>query len=421
MTGRRTLAAFALLLAACTQGTALERPAPRRAGGFLATDVLLLGGGGSRLTLGTAAGAVLFDGRGVASPDRSRIYVTSGSENRTVLETRDARGGEVLSTTRIAGRLGVRVVAGSNAAVALMEPLPRGADPWTPVPRARTTLVVGDPKGAEAPRRYELTGNFEPEAFSTDDSTLFLIQYLPAEAPVAYRVTALDLSTGEVSTIRGRYDSPPERMPGTRLAQVHAPGGGQLYTLYSNEPEAYATGLVGHHGDQAATSFIHVLDLEGGWAHCAGVPRDLWGRPAGAQALAPSPDGARLYIVDIGIGLVAIMDTRSLKIVRTARFSPHGGEPSGASAKVSPDGRKLLISEPGDSSTLLVLDAETLRLEFRRTIVGSLSDIAVSRDGLRLYLSLADRVVVADARSGEEVGALPFPGGGSILSVASPS
>ena len=148
----------------------------------------------------------------------------------------DAATGDQVSTTTIRGDLDVRVASDSGNAVALMEPLPDGVDPWTPVPRARTTIVVADPTGARDPRTYHLRGNYEPEAFSIEDSRLFLIQYLPAEAPAVYRVTVLDLADGDVYEVHGRFKTAPERMPGIRLRQVFDRTTSQLYTLYSTEP-----------------------------------------------------------------------------------------------------------------------------------------------------------------------------------------
>ena len=127
--------------------------------------------------------------------------------------------------------------------------------------------MVADPSGATPPARFRLDGNFEPEAFSLDDDRLFLIQYLPAEAPAVYRVTVLDLATGDVRPVTGRFKTPPERMPGVRLGQVYDPVTAQMYTLYSNQPGAYAEGY-DHAGgashDWPEETFVHVLNLREG-------------------------------------------------------------------------------------------------------------------------------------------------------------
>ena len=53
-----------------------------------------------------------------------------------------------------------------TGAAALMAPPAEGQEPWAPVPCSSTAIVVADAAGAEAPQRYRLQGNFEPEAFS---------------------------------------------------------------------------------------------------------------------------------------------------------------------------------------------------------------------------------------------------------------
>ena len=62
-------------------------------------------------------------------------------------------------------------------------PPPRGLGPGGAAPAFEDAHRGGRPDGVMEPWTYDLRGNFEPEAFSTDDRRLFLIQHLPAEAP----------------------------------------------------------------------------------------------------------------------------------------------------------------------------------------------------------------------------------------------
>ena len=73
-----------------------------------------------------------------------------------------------------------------------------------------------------------------------------MIQYLPAETPAVYRVVVLELASGEVRPVRGRFKTPPQRMPGVRLGQVFDPITSQMYTLYSNRPGDLRRRLRGH-------------------------------------------------------------------------------------------------------------------------------------------------------------------------------
>jgi len=414
------VSAIVVALAACTQDATVRpnRAAPGAAEGSLLSDILLLGTEQGPVAVSLATGSVVAEGTGaVAGPDGSRLYSASSDGRDTVLRTTDAATGSVLSSTRVRGDLDVRVVSGTGTAVALMEPLPNGVDAWTPIPRSHTTIVVADPTGARETRRYRLDGNFEPEAFSIEDSRLFLIQYLPAEAPAAYRVTVLDLVDGDVRQVFGRFKTPPERMPGIRLRQELDPDGMQLYTLYTNEPEAYAKDVRSWSYGDEEVSFVHVLNLRRGWAYCAGLPEELWGQPASAQAMAASPDGRLLYIVDSVKGLVAVMDTRSLEILRTeaVELGSLGGVRT--SAQVSADGDTMFIGSVADGSALYAIDTATLDVVHRWPMQGVVSGLGLSGDGLRLYVALDDRVAVLDLSTGEELAAVPFFGAQSIVQV----
>jgi hypothetical protein len=344
---------------------------------------------------------VLFDRPGtVASLGGSWLLSATPSAGSTQLRIVDGADAEPASTVRLDRTLDVRVVAESGAAVALMDPLPDGWDPEVPLPRSRTPIVVADPTGTMEPRTYDLRGNFEPEAFSTDDRRLFLIQHLPAEAPTVYRVTVLNLRTGRVLPVFGPFKGPAERMPGIRLQQVLSPNADQLYTLYSSARPGYAP----HHApvpNGATVSFVHVLSLQDGWAHCVGLPEELWDRPASEQAMATSPDGRLLYIVDPTLGLVTVMDTASLEI-RTSTIDLAVGGVRHTSAAVSPDGSTLFVGTAGERGTISRIDTDTLGLVRTWTTEG-VSGLGLSADGERLYVAFDDRVEVMDARTGSEL------------------
>jgi hypothetical protein len=298
-----------------------------------------------------------------------------------------------------------------------MGPLPDGVDPWTPVPRARTTIVVADPSGARPSRTYHLRGNYEPEAFSVEDSRLFLIQYLPAEAPAVYRVTTLDLADGDVYEVHGRFKTPPERMPGIRLRQVFDRTTSQLYTLYTTEPRDGTQDYGGWSYGGREETFVHVLNLKRGWAYCAGLPRRFWGEPAAAQAIAPSPDGSELYIVDSMRGMVAVMNTQTLQIERMEKVDVSSLGGVRTSAQVSTDGRTLFVGSAVDGAAVFAIDTATLEVMDRWPMTGDVSGLGLSVDGLRLYVALDDGVAILDSTTGRELTAVPFQGVESILHV----
>jgi hypothetical protein len=389
----------ALVAAACTQDTSTD-PSERA----VPTETLFVGTGAGPLLVRVPTGSVLFEHAGaVGSLGGSFVVSPSESQGSTRLRTVDASGGFV-GATRVDGTLDVGVVSESGRAVALVEPLPNGWDPSVPVPRARTTIVVADPNGRRDPATYDLRGNYEPEAFSTDDHRLFLIQHLPAETPTVYRVTVLDLRRGKVYPVFGPFKGPAERMPGIRLQQVLAPNDDQLYTLYSSAEPGYAPHAAPVSSD-ATVSFVHVLSLQEGWAHCVGLPKMLWDRPASEQALAPSPNGRLLYVVNAALGVVSVMDTRTLAILRTERIGRTLDGITSASAVVSDDGASLYLGaadqvERIDTDSFSVADVWD---------TGDVTGLGLSSDGRRLYVAGGGDVKVLDAGNGAELGNVAVP------------
>ena len=390
------LSVAALGTAACTHETGdgkPSQPVPR--------ETLLLGTEAGPLVVEVPSGSLLFERPGaVASLGGSWLLSATPSAGSTVLQTFDGADAEPASAVRLAGTLDVRVVAESGGAVALMDPLPDGWDPEVPLPRSRTPIVVADPAGVMEPRTYDLRGNFEPEAFSTDDRRLFLIQHLPAEAPTVYRVTVLNLRTGRVVPVFGPFKGPAERMPGIRLQQVLSPNADQLYTLYSSARPGYAP----HHApvpNGATVSFVHVLSLQDGWAHCVGLPEELWDRPASEQAMATSPNGRLLYIADPTLGLVTVMDTASLEI-RTYTIDLSVSGVRRTSAVVSGDGSSLFVATAGEHPGITRIDTDTFDV-VRRWVTDDVSGLGLSADGERLYVASDDRVEVMDATTGSDL------------------
>jgi hypothetical protein len=394
-----TVSVVALVAAACTQNTSTN-PAETA----MPSETLFVGTGAGPLLVRIPTGSVLFEHQGaVGSLGGSFVVSPSQGKGATRLRTVDATGGFV-GSTRVDGTMDVGIVSESGRDLALVDPPPAGWDPSVPVPRARTTIVIADPRGVPAPMTYDLRGNYEPEAFSTDDRSLFLIQHLPAESPTVYRVTVLDLRRGKVYPVFGPYKTPSERMPGIRLQQVLSPGGDQLYTLYSSARPGYAP----HHAPvtpDATVSFVHVLNLQEGWAHCVGLPKMLWDRPASEQALAPSPNGRLLYVVNAALGVVSVMDTDSLAILRTEEIGRTLGGVTSTAAVVSDDGASLYLGAAGqveriDTDSLTVADVWA---------TGDVTGLGLSADGKRLYVAVGEDVKVLDAGTGAELGTVAVP------------
>ena len=399
---RGFVALVAVALAACSgQGNASFVPPE---------DRLLVGTTSGVLSLDPTTGSVLSESPGVpALGNWAAVYTAALSEGATVLRGQEAATGNVTSSISLPGELGIRVVAFDGSKVALMPPLPEGASPWIPEPRTRTTIVVADPSGADDPETYALRGNFEPEAFSPDGESLYMLTYLPAADPEAYRVVRLDLFDGDVQPVFTNTKSIVETMSGTRLEQVATSDGSTVHTLYTTQPPADVTAAAAGHAAHSGHStqpvaFVHVLDAENGWAHCVALPRAFWGGDATAEAMAPSPNGRLLYVVDADRDLVAVMDTRRMQIVQeaTVDFGSGDGE---VRATVSSDGASLYVAR---GPQITRLDTATLRPVDTWTTDGSVSGLGVGPDGL--YVAQAEQVDLIDPATGSEIDSIPSPG-----------
>lgn len=412
-----TIVAAAAIGAACTTTVDRGRPSSDAEGAASPRPrgtVLVARSDEGLAAIDGASGALLAGGPGViATPDGVTMFRARHGAEATTLTTIDARSGVGRAMTDVRGRYDLAVASISGDVVALVAPAPgAGSNPTGEVamPRATTPIVVADPTGVRAPRRFRLDGNFEPEAFSIADDRLFLLQYLPAEAPAVYRVTALDLATGEVEPVTGRFRSPPERMPGVRLGQVVDADASQMYTLYSNRPGAYASGY-GHGGGSSRSwpeqTFVHVLNLRAGWAYCAGLPEAMWGGAADEQSLAVSPDGRWLYVVDVRDGLIAVMDTRRLQVVRTARVVLDVDPGARTSLVVSRDGSTLFLSASNGQAPVAAIDADSLELVERWDAPIPISGLGLSLDGATLYAAGGGRLVSVDTGTGAATGTAP--------------
>jgi hypothetical protein len=349
------------------------------------------------------------------------LYATRPDGRRTRLVTLDPATGRETARTALAGGLGARAVSASGRLVALADRLPSGRGTYRPPARTRTTIVVADPAGKQAPRRIELPGNYEPEAFSTDDQRMYVLQYLPAEAPERYRVRAYDLTAGEVGplSIRDKGLVPvaaEEEMRGEGRQAVLAPDRSRLYTLYTHQPDHLHTRdlLAADHnaGKPEVHAFVHVLSLTEGWAFCLDLPAPFGHGAAAAHALAVAPDGRRLYVADRTSGQVVAADTERLAIVAKARFA---AAPGAAAAQLSPDGRLLYV---GSDRSVAVLDSAGLGTVRTLTLDAAVLGFGVGPDGGVLHVGHRGRLASYDAQTGRRTSQADVPGLVSVRHVA---
>jgi hypothetical protein len=249
----------------------------------------------------------------VSSPD-GFTFRSTVDEGTTRLEW--VASGDAVPVTTFDRALELRLVEPRGRRVVLADPLPRGGDRYNPGGRSSTTLVVVDTERASS-RTFHLSRNVEPEAFGVGSPSLFLIDHRPAANPTHYRVGGMSIETGEYFDLRGPDKEPlGTDMTGTARRQVFAPSGGQLYTLYTQ----HGHDQVGARGPTA--SFVHVLDLDGGWAYCADLPRAFGHGADGTASIATDGTGSRVFVVDTHARRLAVLDARTLTASHLARGAP---------------------------------------------------------------------------------------------------
>jgi hypothetical protein len=265
---------------------------------------------------------------------------------------------------------------------------------------------VADPSGVRQVREFDLAGNFEPEAFSADDAYLFVLEYLPANAPERYRVRRVELATGQVQPLllRDKQLIPAgaeEEMRGEGRQAVLSPDRTRLYTLYLHQGDHQHTRdlLPGRHGadGRAVHAFVHVLSLNEGWAYCLDLTDPFGLHPAGAHALTVSPDGRSLYIGEMTTKQIAIADTESLTVTKVATLPDDPPAGDGTAMATSPDGDALYL---GSSNVLRRLDSATLRVAGAWAMPAAVRGLAVSPDGRQVLIGQAGSIARVDTSTG---------------------
>lgn len=268
-------------------------------------------GGAADPPLPAVAPAVAFDpATELASHDGSAIAALI--DGRLVFT--DGRSGKRKASVSVEPGTELRALSADGSKVALYLP---GED--------ATEIMVVE-AGFEV-TRYEFDGVIEPEAFSTDGGLLFVIDHEVGSQPGAYRVRPLDLETGELQTILGPAKTPLlEEMNGLGRRQVWSSDGRRLYTLYirqthhHHDPIAEGTttgsGAEHVHGGPGTDGFVHVLDLTEEWAFCLDLPPSFGAGDLDTTALAVSPNGTELAVLDMNAGEIAFASTDELQVTK---------------------------------------------------------------------------------------------------------
>ena len=343
--------------------------------------------GSDVLYLRAGSGVAVVDTATKKPPFRDRDAVPSGDWSTVVTAVRQGRTTEIVATDPVSrvdrwrdvigGNLVVNIVSHDGGLVALSPARER----YYRYGRAETTLVVAG-RGLDEERRLTVAGNFEPEAFSADGRSLFVISYLPARSPSKYQVRRLDLATGKVEGVFTPDADLQRAMGGTARIQTVSEDGSRLYTLYT----------VKDGGEQ--TAFVHVLDMDGLWAHCIDLPDGFAEDAESSTALAVSPDGAMLYVVNVESGAVAEVDTETMLVDRTETFDLDTR--GRASAAVDSKGTLYVTSGP----SVVAIDTASFTEVDRWAITDGVTGLQIGDDGGDVYVGLEDRVATLNVNDG---------------------
>lgn len=364
-----------LLLAACGQPIERAEPEP---------DLLFVQSDGGVGVVHSATGASR-ELRQEAIPSRtwSTVVRAVPRARGTRVEAIDPLDESTLWKSSVPGRVRVRLVA-EDGRRAVVEPA--GQNHYTRGRQRTVLMVVGDDLERQM---LTLDGNVEPEAFSTDGRSIFVLRYTPARRPVSYQVLKLDLGTEEIGQVYTPDAELQESMQGTARIQAVSPDGRYLYTLYT---------IAGEEGHSHA--FVHVLNLDEEWAHCIDLPEGFGYSRDTKVAMAVAPDGNRLYVADTGIGTVAAIDTQALSVTSTSSIATR---PGGILHALSGPNSELIVAKGGE---VVVLEPESLAVRYQTTVGWGVRGMQISTDGAKLYVGLDDSITVIDLVTGEILGAL---------------
>ncbi|TDC83657.1 hypothetical protein E1193_08235 [Micromonospora sp. KC606] len=340
----------------------------------------------------------------VAAADGRVLHATAPEGADTALWRLDVTTGRTSDRVTLPGRWVPQTVSTDGANVALT-PDAVSVTAERPGPRDTTPVLVVNATGIR--HRLRLPGNIVPEAFTADQSGLFVLEWLPAHAPDRYRVRVVDLATGTSGPLSTRDKGPipagaEEEMRGDGRQAVLAPDRATLYTLYTHQPDHQHTRdlVSGRPGNVHA--FVHTLHLGERWAYCVDLPHPFGEGPANGHAMALSPDGGRLLVIDVTSGAVAEISTEELTVRRTATLA-RGTGPAYAVA----DRDRLFL---GVGATLRTVDLAGLGVAAEWSVRDPITGLVRGPDGVRLYVGQNGAASWHDPATGKELGRATVPG-----------
>jgi outer membrane protein assembly factor BamB len=371
-----------IILASCGGPNQAESSGVPRA------DVLFLRSAASVAVVRTGEVEPAFKAPAVPSSDWSTVVRGILGSETTRVAALNPYSGEERWDQVVRGKLNVKIVSNDGERVALAPVRERHFS----LGRAKTELVVTGRKMG-SPRVVELAGNYEPEAFSTDGKSLFVIKYLPARNPSRYQVRRLDVATGRVHGVYTPDAHLQRAMGGNARVQAGSPDGRRLYTLYT----------VREAGERYA--FIHVLSLDELWAHCIDLPAGFGTNADSATVITLSPDGRRLYVGNAATGALAEIDSNTFGVLNSTTVD--FGEGRGSMHAAHDSGGNLYF---GRGRNVTAVDARSLTSGGAWQVPRRITGLQVAADDRRVYVGMPKQVAVVEPTAGRLLETIDPPG-----------
>jgi len=260
----------------------------------------------------TLPGAAFDPTESIASHDGQVIVTARVEDGRTRVEFGPGSSDPTWPTVTVEleGEAQLRAVSVEGDRAALSREIDTGSVVIT-IDRFRSD----DGSGSVAELSFDRT--VEPEAFSTDGATLYVIDH--GSLPGSYRVRSVNLDTGELSDVDGPDKFPlEEEMNGRARRQVWGPDGTRLYTLYIRQTHHHhepAVAASAHgHPEPGTDGFVHVLDLSEEWAFCLDLPEAFGKGELDHTALSVNSNKRELAVIDTQAGQAAFASLDELAI-----------------------------------------------------------------------------------------------------------
>lgn len=336
--------------------------------------------GGGLAVIGSDAASPTFSGHNsTPSNDWETVVQNEWMDRKTRLIASSTGSGARRWEMVIEDLQRVKIVSGDGTLVATG---PVSERPYLKGRRVTTLTVAGS--GRTEPERFELQGNYEPEAFSTDGNSLFVVSYLPARKPTSYQVRRLDLTTGKVEGVYTPDAHLQQAMGGTARIQAASPDGSRLYTLYTVEGNK----------DAEARAFVHVLDLDELWAHCIELPTGFEKSDRDSGAITVAEDGKRVYLADATTEALAEIDAHKLVVSRTGTVDLDLGS---GTYLAEAAGSTLYAASGGD---VIAIDLSKFEERASWMMFASIAGLQVGVDPKELFVGVDDRIIVLDVETG---------------------